>query len=264
MEQETKITDCCQWKNHKHLLIIIAIFLLAAVSVISILRERIVRDNSNLVTVNGQGKIAYQSDIAIVKIGVQVDKVIKAEEALNKLNEKMNAIISSAKNLGIPEEDIQTQNYSLYPNYEYRPETGNSSIPSGYNANQQVAIKVRNIDKNPELSGKVIEEANKAGANQIIGVTFDVSNLDELKQKARIEAIKDARLKSTGLAKAAGVKNLGKVVSWYENVIVSPDAQRTDYGMGGNGEKSISSAIPQIPGGTEEIIIEMGLNYRVK
>jgi len=265
MEQENTIPNTwnkIQWSNPKNVLIFLSVILLFAVLVVSILRERIVNENNDITTVIGQGKVSYQPDIAIVTLGVQVDKAFKAEEALSRMNESMNKIIEAEKALGIPAEDIQTQSYSLLPHYDYQL-GGGVSVPSGYDASQQIVIKVRDIDKNPNLAGSVIESASAAGANKVIGVSFDVSNLEELKQKARVEAINDARSKSGGLAKAAGIGKLGKVASWYENILKSPDSQNSSYGLGGSPEKAVS-ATPQISSGTDEIIIEIGLNYRVR
>lgn len=252
-----------QWLEPKNILIFSVAVLLAAVIIVSILRERIVKDGDDITTIIGRGKISYQPDIAQVTFGVQADKVFRAEDALGKINQSMNNIIASMKALGIAEEDIQTQSYSLYPHYDFQGEGGGTSIPSGYDANQQVIIKVKNINDDPGLVGKIIEGANKAGANQVIGVSFDVSNLEELKQKSRVEAIKDARKKSGALAEAAGIKKLGKVTSWYENIIKSPDGQNSYYGLGGAENKSASST-PQISSGEGEIIIEVGLNYRIR
>lgn len=265
MDQENNLQcECGKWASPKNIFIFISVILLAGIIVVSILRERIVDKSDDITTVIGRGKIVYQPDVAMVTLGIQVDQAGKAEEALNRLNDSMNKVIESVKALGIQGEDIQTQTYSLFPHYEYQPERGNSN-PSGYDANQQVSIKVRNVDKNPDLAGKVIEEAGKVGANQVVGVSFDVSNLEDLKQKARLEAIGDAKSKSNGLAKAAGVGNLGKPVSWYENIIKSPDnSQSSLYGIGGSDKASSSSAIPQISGGLQEIIIEIGLNYRIR
>jgi uncharacterized protein YggE len=258
---------CVQWKNPKTVLIFVSLFLLAGIITVSILRERFVNKTDDVTTVIGRGKISYQPDTAVITLGVQIDKAFKAEEALNQLNNSMGAVVASAKALGIPEADIQTQAYSLSPHYDYQGSGGGTTIPSGYDANQQVTIKARGIDKNPNLVSNVIEKSSQAGANQVVGVTFDVSNLEELKQKARVEAIADAKSKSQGLAKAAGVRNLGRVVSWYENVIASPDNQNPYYssGVGGGTDQAAKPApAPQVPSGTQDIIIEMGLNYRIR
>jgi hypothetical protein len=263
METENAV-QTQNWKNPKFILKVLALVLVGAIIIVSILRERIMRGSEDTVTVVGRGEVSYHPDMATVTLGVKIENAAKAEEALNRLNEATDKIISAVKVLGISEEDIKTQTYSLVPHYEYKTEDRNSVI-SGYDANQQLLVKVKGIDKDPGLSGRVIEEAGKAGSNQVNGVSFDVSNLDELKQQARLKAIKDANEKSASLAKAAGIKKLGSVVSWYENIIKSPDnSQNYNYGLGGSAEKALSSTPAQIPSGTDDIIIEMGVNYRIK
>jgi uncharacterized protein len=252
-----------QWMNPKNILIFLSVILLFAVIIVAILKDRIVDKNLDVTTITGQGEISYNPDIAVITVGVEVDRAFKAEEALNKLNDSVDKVVSSIKSLGIPEGDIQTKSYSLLPHYDYQGAGGGVSVPSGYDANQQIAIKVKDIDSNPGLISNVIESASRTGANQIIGVSFNVSNLEELKQKARLEAINDAKLKSASLAKAAGIEKLGKVTGWYENVLKSPDLQNSGYGAGGASDNS-GISVPQIPAGTDEIIIEVGLNFRVK
>jgi uncharacterized protein YggE len=193
-------------------------------------------------------------------------KTVKtADEATKQLSEKISAVIEAVKRLGVEEKDIKTKNYSLIPQYDYRD--GVSEM-AGYSANQQIEIKTKNINENREIIGQILSASSAAGANQVLGVNFEISSLDDLKQQARILAIKDARKKSGDLAKAAGIKKLGKVVGWYENIIQSPDTQ-SDYGYGGvTSEKMMSSirpiASPQVPSGNQEIIINVGVNYEVK
>ena len=117
---------------------IVLILALASVAIISIVRDRIVNYPQNSVSVTGQGKVIYQPDIAIVTLGVQIDKVAKPDEALNQLNDRITKIVAAVKALGIAPEDIVTQSYSLYPQYDY---INNASNLSGYNANQQITVK---------------------------------------------------------------------------------------------------------------------------
>ena len=207
-------------------------------------------------SITGQGRVTYQPDLATITLGIQVDKAPTAEAALKQLNETMPKIIAAILPLGIPATDIQTQSYTLNPQYDF-PEGGTQTL-SGYNANQQLSVKARNIAGNGELVGKVIAEAGKAGANQVLGVNFSVEKLNDLKQQARLKALADAQAKVAPLAKAAGVRKIGKVTGWYENFIQSPDVPAPGYGMGGG------SSTPQLPVGTQEIVVEVGLNYEVK
>lgn len=213
----------------------------------------------NQVTITGQGRVAYQPDTATVTLGVQIDKVSKAEEALNQLNQKISAITAEIKKIGIPETNIQTQNYSLYPQYDY-PASGISMV-SGYNANQQMAIKIENINDNSQLVSQVISVASKAGANQISGVTFSSSKLNDLKQEARLKAIADARAKAPNLAQNSGVR-LGKIIGWYENLISTPETSSVYYGGIGGGEAKGGGAT--VTNGSQEIIIEVGVNYKIR
>lgn len=259
---------CCgssHFKNPRFVLMLVGMAFLAAIIIVSILREKIVSPIQNQVTVSGKGRLEYVPDTAVVTLGVQVDKAPTAEGALQQLNSKMNQIIAAEKMLGIPEEKIKTQNYSLSPQYDFRD--GVSSV-SGYTANQQLSLKVEGIGANTELLGKAISEASRSGANQVLGVKFEIASLDELKQQARVLAIQDAKARSKAMAEAAGIK-LGKITNWYENVLFSPDLQDYPgaYGLGAGGEAMDAKAVPrapQVPSGMQEIVIEMNVSYEVK
>ncbi len=241
---------------------IVAMILVTGIVVVSIVRDRIVNVPQNQVTVVGQGKISYQPDIANVTLGVQIDKVAKAEDALNQLNDKSTKIVTAIKALGISDADIQTQNYSLSAQYDY---VNNVSSVSGYNANEQLVVKVRDIVNKTDLISKVIAEASKAGANQVNGISFTVSNLEDLKQQARVMAIADAKVKANSMASAAGV-GLGDIVGWWENFVQGPGSSGTGSGVadGKGGAGGSGSVLPTVPTGSQEIIMEMNLSYKVK
>jgi hypothetical protein len=261
----SNVEKCCNfnWKEPKFILRVLGVIILGAIIVISLLREKIVNPLQNQVTVYGQGKVEYQPDEATVTLGVQVDKVWSADGALKQLNDKITRIMEAEKVLGISEADIKTGNYSLSPQYDYKD--GVSSV-SGYNANQNLIIKVKNISTDKEKTSQVLAAASGAGANQVLGVEFEPSDLNSLKQEARLKAIADAKSKAPAMFKASGVKT-GKILGWYENNVQIPGANQGDYAMGIGGAEGYgvkSSTSPQLPSGTQEIIIEIGLNYQVK
>lgn len=246
-------------KTGRVVVALVGMILLAGIIIVAILRDRIINQQFRSVTVTGQGKVSYNPDIAVVTLGVQIDKVAKPEDALNQLNDKVNNIVKAVKALGIVETDIQTQNYSLYPQYDYKD---NISVVSGYNANQQLVIKVSDYDKNPNKLNSVIAESSKAGANQVNNLAFDSSNMNDLKQEARVKAISDAKSKSDALASAAGV-TLQEITGWYENYINPVPMYTTDYAKGGMGAGSAVSN-PITPAGGREVLIEIGVTYNIK
>src|SRR6185436_13714085 len=121
------------WARPKTILVLLAMLLLGSIVIVSILRDRIVNYPQWQVTVTGQGKVSYTPDIANISLGVQVDKVPSAQGALQQLNTKIAKVVQAIQGAGIPAEDILTQNYSLYPQYDYKD---NVTVASGYNANQ--------------------------------------------------------------------------------------------------------------------------------
>ncbi len=200
--EEGDSKNCCGCHGHRGKIAvkIVGLVLLAAIIVCAILRDRIVNQQFKTVTITGQGKVTYTPDLAIVNLGVQIDKVAKPEDALNQLNTKVANIITAVQAIGIAPADIQTQNYSLYPQYDYKD---NVSVVSGYNANEQLVVKVSGYDKDQNRLSQVIAAASKVGANQVNNLSFDASNMNDLKQEARVKAIADAKAKSTALADSA-------------------------------------------------------------
>ena len=252
-------------KKYSFFLIAIGLVLITVVAVVSLLRERIVSPIQNQVTVYGTGKVEYKPNTANVTLGVRVDRAGSAGEALEQLNVKIKKINDAVLALGIPADDIKTQNYNLYPNYDYKD--GISRV-SGYNANQNIIIKVRKVDENLESVNKVVAVAGDNGTNEIQGVNYYIDDISVLKQKARILALEDARKKAGALAKAAGIRRLGKVVSWYEDAPMPVDNYAYSdapmaMGMGGFAEAK-SSTPPQISSGTQDIVVNMGVNFEVK
>jgi hypothetical protein len=259
MEQEN---SCCRNFDKKYVLVVLGMVLLAAIIITSILRDWFVNDYQNQVSVTGQGKVSYQPDEANVTLGIQIDKAPTAEEALKRLNEKMTKVVAAVKGTGIPEEDIKTQSYNLSPDYDYKD---GSNTVSGYNARQSLAVKVKSIDKNKELVSQVVAAANGAGVNNIGNINFGVSDLNSIKQQARVKAINDAKSKANELFSAVGVKPK-KITGWYENGGGQGGGQpyaENDMALAKGAGEAVS-ATPQLPSGSQEITIEINVNYEVK
>jgi len=257
---EEQIVKENKFKNPKLYLAALGMILVAAIIIVSILRDRWVNDKSNQVTVWGEGKVTYGPDEALVTLGVEVDNVAKAGDATSQLNDKIDKIISSVTALGISKDNIKTDSYNLNPAYNY--DNGTQTV-NGYNASEHLIIKVENIQSNQDLAGRVISAANDAGANQVFGVNYDVSNPNDLRQEARLAAIKDAENKATALFQAAGMKP-GKIIGWTENNTSPIQSQPFNAAPMGSAMSDKISVPAQVPSGTQDIVVDIGVNYEVK
>lgn len=234
---------------------LVALLLLTGIVVVSIIRDRIVSNQQWTVQVPGEGRMAYTPDVAKVTLGVQVDRVANAEQAMKELNDKIARIIKAVKDQGIADSEIKTENYNLNPITDYidgRP------ITSGYSANEQLLVTIKDISDNSRV-GKIISAATGAGANQVNNIAFELSNMSQIKQEARIKAILDAKTKAQDLSQKTGVR-LGKIVGWWENSPMPMYDAKGGVGMGGG----VTPEAASVPSGTYEYVVEVNINYLVK
>jgi len=167
-----------------------------------------------LVTVSGEATVSVEPDAAVIRIGV-VSEGKTAREA-SKLNAKqMTAVLAAIKDNGVADRDVQTAWLSLQPQYE--TDKGNTPRLTGFRASNQLSVKVRDIEKLPS----VLDRAIAAGANEMSGIEFVVSEQSKLTDQARASAIADAHRKAELYAQAAGAK-LGAVVSIAEEGSTPP------------------------------------------
>jgi uncharacterized protein YggE len=149
------------------------------------------------IVVHGEAQRSVAPDTARIEAGVSnFAKTARAASEAN--NVAMGKVLLELKNAGIDAKDTQTSQLSLQPQYADRP--GPSEI-TGYVAKNVVTIRVRDI----QAVASVVDRLVTAGANDVRGISFIVSNASKLLDDARSEAIADARRKAEIYARAAGV-----------------------------------------------------------
>lgn len=203
-------------------------------------------------TVTGEGKATAVPDLAILNAGVTAQGTT-VKEAQDKLNTAINNVASAVKNSGVEAKDIQTSNYSISPSYNYQL---NPNRINGFTANSNLTIKVRNIDK----VNSVIDAATASGANQVGGVTFDVSDKTAAENQARTLAVASAKAKAENAAKVAGFK-LGRIVNYSEDFGRVP----RPIPMMAKAE-NVWAAVPptRVEPGTNEIDVTVTLSYQIE
>lgn len=167
------------------------------------------------VTAGGEGKSVAAPDMAEMYFGASAYEP-DAKSALKKASDAAAAITDAVKKAGVAAEDIQTANVSVYPEYSGGGDEKELAI-SGYRASVQVRVKLRDI----EAVGEVIGAASEAGANEIGGPSFTLSDDASVRNEAIELAIADARKRAEVMAKAAG-KELGEIISVSETGISIP------------------------------------------
>ncbi len=205
------------------------------------------------------GKVMAKPDIALVSLSVKTPRETEAATVVSKNSETMNKIIEMLKAKGIEEKDVKSSSFSVNPVYSYP--TGLAPKIDGYEAYQELQVKIRDLEK----IGDVIASSAQLGANQIGNISFTIDDPENLKMQAREKAVAAAKEKAMQMEKITGI-DLGEVVNVYETSYddhqpVPYYAAKTDMGMGMSNE---AITAPQIASGENEIRVDVTLVYKVK
>lgn len=213
--------------------------------------------NARVVSVSAEGKITAKPDIAILNFSV-VTQATTVKDVTRQGNEKMTKVIAALKALKIDAKDIRTSQYNLQPEYRY-DNTGRPPTITGYRLDQQVTVKVRNL----EMVETALQNGLDAGANQLGQLSFDIDDPSALKAEAREKAFDTAREKAESMAKAAGVR-LGRVVTFSENEGYMPIAY-ANYRMEAK-DMAVAQAAPAptIESGSQELSINVTITYEIE
>lgn len=169
------------------------------------------------ISVTGQGRVYGTPDTLTVTLGVSVLRS-SVDAATAEAATRAQAIIAALTAAGVAEADIQTANYSIYPEYDY---SGETQRLAGYRVSNTLTVKVRDLDG----AGAAIDAATAAGGNDMVvqGLSFSIEDNTALLEMARTAAWNDAEAKAEQLARLAGV-DLRSAISISEsiNYVVPP------------------------------------------
>src|SRR5581483_10490850 len=175
----------------------------------------------SIVSTSGTATVKVSPDKVSITIGD--DTQGKTAEGAAQENAKlMEKVLAALKELGIKDDQISTNWYSVYPMSEFRsppcieiypqpPECQPKSEITGYRASNSVTVT---LDASADV-GKVIDATVVAGANNVNGASFFVSDgkQQEIRDSLIKQAIDNARSRADKAASAvnmniSGVKSI--------------------------------------------------------
>ena len=207
-------------------------------------------------SVTGTGTVMMTPDIAYINIGVHTEKPTAAD-AVAENTTQTQQVVDALKAAGLDAKDIQTTNFSIYPNTQFDPQT-NQKLSTTYVVDNSVNVTVRKLDQ----LGSLLDTTVKAGANSVNSIQFDVADKSSALKQARDQAVKDAKTQAQELSDAAGI-TLGDVqtISFFDNVPV-PVTQA--YGKGGGGGAVAAAASVPISSGQMTLTVTVNMSYDIK
>jgi len=204
-----------QWQENKKIILAIFLFFIALflytklAGPIPFLINSYVTSKNDLFQSLGEGSASQAPDLVTISFGVTKSSPT-VSDAQSQTNKAINSVLENLKNLGVSEKDIKTTNYSVNPNYSFE---GVQKI-SGYTVTQNIELKIKDI-KN---TNRLIDAITGNGGNLIgqVQFGFDDKTKAKLEDKARKEAVANAKERAQSLANAAGIR-LGKIINVTES-----------------------------------------------
>jgi uncharacterized protein YggE len=154
-------------------------------------------------TATGEGSAFAVPDIAVVTIGV-LSNGRTAQAALSANSTDMQTVIATIKAAGIEDKDIGTSGFNVTPLYPPEREQNSDQQTKiiGYRVSNEVRVTIRDFAK----AGGVLDKVVGAGANQVNGISFELSDRAGPTDRALKAAVAEATRKAGIMADAAGLK----------------------------------------------------------
>lgn len=214
----------------------------------------IVPQQNTGIWVTGQGEVMAVPDIASLRLGVEA-RADTVAEAQAEASEAMNKVIEALKDNGVAEEDIQTQQFGIYPMTRWNERKDEEEI-IGYRVTNMVVAKLREVDR----VGEIIEAVAEAGGDltRMQSISFTVGDPTPYYEEARSKAIENAKDKAAQLADLAGVE-LGKPTYISEGPVYRPEVPRYFPEI----EEEMAAPQPPISPGELKIMVSVQVVYAI-
>lgn len=152
----------------------------------------------NSISVQGEGKVFADPDIFLLSVSASAlwTSSAQAQETVKKDIDQLRVL---AKQAGIADKDIQTNQMSIYPEYEYLP--SGTTKAKWFRATHGLMIKIRKLTQVDTLISQLTFSDNI----QIQSMSYDIDDKTELYTQARKLGFEKAQQKASELADLADV-----------------------------------------------------------
>jgi uncharacterized protein YggE len=208
------------------------------------------------ISVTGSARVTTTPDRFSFNVSVQTISPT-VEEAVNENNAKVAAVIAALKNAGAKPDEIQTSNFSIFPQQDYsQQQQGKLPRLLGYQVSNSITVTKKEIAS----AGKLLQAAIGAGVNQSSGLSFSVSDPARGRDEGLRAAFADARAKATLLAQAAG-RTLGPAMAITEGGASTP--QPRPFAVGRVMAAQVASEVP-VESGSEELAFTVSVVFAMR
>ena len=213
--------------------------------------------------VTGSGVFKVEPDMAVVRLSVSaLAKTVALAQI--QASKYMSDVQEAALAHGVLQKDIQTVDYSIYPEYHYEDVTIGSKrqtkrVLDGYKVTNEIVVKLRGMGR----EGEIIDALATAGedAIRIDDISFVLDDTSEAQVRARELAILDATNRAKQIATTMGI-TVGRPVYVREiSATTYADPVQQMYGVARAYDESSMST--PIMGGVLDITVKVSVVFAI-
>ncbi len=149
------------------------------------------------VSVSWEWKVMSVPDIVRIKVWIS-ELANTTKIAQENTNKKLEEVLAILKEYNIPENDIQTNNLSIKPEYEWLREWWKKIV--WQRVKQDLNIKISDINTDKTKVVNILDSLWEINWIELNSIQFDIDDKKELFTKARAQAFEKAKQKATELA----------------------------------------------------------------
>lgn len=156
------------------------------------------KPGARTIKVIGNGELTYVPDTVSFTVTIkEIEPVLKSALATTK--EKTQNLLKLCAEYSIPDEDVKTSYSETGREYEWN---GNNRVFKGFRSEQSTKIKLKDISKLEEFTGKIFE----LQVYSIGSFKYSHSKQNEFDAEANLLALDDAKISAEKMAERMGVK----------------------------------------------------------
>ncbi len=218
-------------------------------------------DETRSIEVQGEGEVEIVPDVVEASFSVRTEGDTE-EEALDENNERTEGVLEYLKEEGVEEENLQTAGFDVGPLYREIETEDREREREVYAYEARNVVEAEFEEMEMDEIGRLVDGAVRAGANEVRGLNFKVSDEEEYEKEARDEAIKDAREKAERVASSLDV-SLGRVLDFSEERGFYRAPVMEDVAQEAADEMEEEGEVPLEPG-EDEITSQVRVEYEIR
>jgi hypothetical protein len=218
--------------------------------------------NTNNINVNGVSNLKVIPDITSIYFSAESEgeTAVEARDGNKKI---VDALTMELIKLGFYTEDIQTDNFNVYPNYIWN---NREREQEGYKATHSIRIELSE-ERFDDISDVIDAGVDSGVLVSYINFELSEEKQQEYKNQAVLEATEDARTKAEAIANGLD-KRLGKIISVSDQsfgynpwpIFYAERAQASNVDVA----ESAKSATASIQPGEQEVNARVNIVYEIK